>query len=336
MDYQAFINSVQRGVISPVYIFHGTEKLLIDTMIKELKAKFLPEEVEAFNFDKVDGEKVSLKQIVDLANVMPVMSDKRIVVVENPPCLISGKNKDTKDEEKSLLDYLKNPNLTSCLIFKVAGKIDKRKKIYKEIQKAGQVIDCEGLRRDKMEEWILNYLKQRDVEIDRAALSYLIIVGSEGLQFLTNELEKLILYVQDEKISLEVVQELVAKTSEINVFHLIDNIANQQGKKALDQLHTSLTMGEAPLKLVFLLVRQFRMIIIAKDLLATGFSEKQIREKLGQAPFVVTNVIRQGRRFSLNELIASLDSLLETERKLKTSGGLDHELMEDLVLKLCY
>lgn len=336
MDYQSFINSVQRGVVSPVYIFHGTEKLLIDNMIKKLKGKFLKEEVEAFNFDKLEGDKLSLNQITDLANVMPVMSDKRIVLVENPSFLLSGNKKESKEEEENLLAYIKDPNLSSCLVFKVAGKIDKRKKLYKEIQKVGKVIECQGLKRDKMEQWILNYLNKKNVKIDKEALNYLVIIGGEGLEFLINELEKIILYVQSERITLEVVQELVAKTSEINVFHLIDNIANQQGKKALEQLHTSLSMGEAPLKLVYLLVRQFRMIIIAKDLLTIGFSEKQIREKLDQAPFVVSNVIRQGHRFTINELIAALDYLLETEKKLKSSGGLDYELMEDLVLKLCY
>lgn len=336
MDYQSFINSVQRGVISPVYIFHGTEKLLIDNMIKKLKGKFLIEEVEAFNFDKLEGDKLSLNQITDLANVMPVMSDKRIVLVENPSFLLSGNKKESKEEEENLLAYIKDPNLSSCLVFKVAGKIDKRKKLYKEIQKVGKVIECQGLKRDRMEQWILNYLNKKNVKIDKEALNYLVIIGGEGLEFLINELEKIILYVQSERITLEVVQELVAKTSEINVFHLIDNIANQQGKKALEQLHISLSMGEAPLKLVYLLVRQFRMIIIAKDLLTIGFSEKQIREKLDQAPFVVSNVIRQGHRFTINELIAALDYLLETEKKLKSSGGLDYELMEDLVLKLCY
>ncbi|SMB90832.1 DNA polymerase III, delta subunit [Desulfonispora thiosulfatigenes DSM 11270] len=336
MDYLGFMNSLKREVISPLYIFEGTEKLLMNQMITKVKEKFLPEEVEAFNFDYVEGDKVSLKQIVDLANTMPIMSDKRIVVIENPPFIMTVKNKEEKGEEKFLLEYLKNPNLSTCLILKVIGKVDKRKKIYKEMQSIGQIIDFQGLNREKMEQWILNYLKQRNVKIDAEALSYLIIVGGEGLEFLTNELDKIILYVQDEKITLDVVQNLVAKTSEINIFHLIDNIANKQGKKALEQLNISLSMGEAPLKLIHLLVRQFRMIIIAKDLLTTGYSEKQIREKLEQAPFIVSKVIGQGRKFSIEELIISLEYLLDTETKLKSSGGLTRELMENLVIKLCY
>lgn len=338
MDYQAFSNSVKRGVLSPVYIFWGSEKLLMNQMVEKVKENFLPDGLEAFNFDKIDGEKTSIKQVVDIANTMPVISDKRVVIVDNPPYLISsGKDKENiKFDDKPLLEYLKEPNLSTCLIFKINGKVDKRKKIYKSVQNIGQIIDFLGLNREKIEEWILNYLKENDLKIAKDAISYLALVGNEGLDVLTNELKKLILYAKGEKITLEMVQEIVAKTSEINVFNLIDNIAGRNGKKALEQLKTSLDTGEAPMKLVYLLVRQFRMILIAKDLINQGYPDKQVREKLEVAPFVVSKVVGQGRKFTLNQLVVALNKLLETERSLKSSGAIPDEIMENLVVDLCY
>lgn len=337
MEYTSLLNSINRGVISPLYLFYGTEKLLIDKCLTKLKEKLLPDGLEAFNYDRVDGEKVPLKEIIDLANTIPVMSEKRVIIVDNAFYFSAQKTIENKENERYLLEYLKDPNPTCCLIFKVLGKVDKRKKIFKAVEEKGQTIDFATLSGENLERWIEKYLKEYDKRIERDALSYLSLLSKEGLDVLQNELDKLISYCWYEPvITLAMTQEMVTRNSELNVFSLIDSIANKQGKKALELLHTSLALGEAPLKLIYLLVRQIRMILIAKEMVSQGYSEKQVREKLQVQPFVVSKVLGQGRRFTLEQLVEALTKLLETEVLLKSSGGDPGELMENLVIGLCY
>lgn len=337
MDYEALCNSIKRGVISPVYVFCGTEKILMDKALKRLIEKFLPDGLEAFNLDQLDGEKTLARDIVDLANTVPVMAQKRIVLIDNPPYLQAGKSFKGEFNEKILLDYLPKLNEQACLIFRVIGKVDKRKKILKEMGKVGQIVDFSSLNRNDLYQWIISFFQKENKRIEKEALEYLIIVGNEGLDFLQNELNKLLLFcIKDEKITIEAVREIVANTTEINIFNLIDSIANKQGKKALIQLQTSLANGEAPLKLIYLLVRQFRMMLIAKDLMQQGYSEKTIREKLEVPPFVVNKILGQSHRFSFLQLVQALNVLVETETALKSSGGQMEELMEDVVIRLCY
>jgi len=337
VEYQALLNSINRGVIAPVYLFYGSERLLMDQSLEKLKEKFLPSGLEAFNMDRVEGDKLSINKVVELACIMPVMAGKRLVIVDNPSYFLAQKGKEIVFDDKPLLNYLANPNQSCCLIFKVLGKADKRKKIYKAITEAGQTVEFAGLSGKNLELWIINFLKEKGKKIESEALLNLAIVGKEGLNILQNELEKLVLYSADTTlITSEMVQEIVTKTSEINVFNLIDSIANKEGKKALELLQTSLALGEAPLKLIYLLVRQFRMILIAKDLTNQGYSEKQIKEKLRTHSFVVSKVLCQGRKFTLQQLVAFLEKLLETEVILKSSSSDPSELMVDLVVEFCY
>jgi DNA polymerase-3 subunit delta len=337
MEQGAFLKSINRGVLAPVYLFYGTEKLMMDNYLEKLKAKLLPPELEAFNYDKVDGEKVSIGQIVELANTLPVMAEKRITFVDNAIYFSASKNTDNKFDEEPLLNYLANPNLSCCLIFRILGKADKRKKIFKAVEQRGQTVEFSSLTGENLEHWVENFLKERGKSIDRAAFQTIALLAGEGLAVLQNELEKVSLYSQNASvITLEMVQDVVTKNTEINVFNLIDCIAEKKGKKALELLETSLVMGEAPMKLVSLLARQYRLILAAKDMLSQGFSEKHIREKLSIQPFVLKKVLTQGRRFSVEQLVKALERLLETEVTLKSSGTDPNELLENLVIGLCY
>ncbi|MFZ7103334.1 MAG: DNA polymerase III subunit delta [Peptococcaceae bacterium] len=337
MGYTSLMNSIKRGVIAPVYLFYGAEKLLMEQSVRKLKDKVLPPELEAFNYDKVEGDKISLGQVIDLANTMPVMSEKRVVVVDNAFYFSAQKGTEGKVDEGALHNYLQNPNTGCCLIFKILGKADKRKKIFKAVGERGQTIEFAGLTGENLERWIQGFLQQYGKRADREACNYLSLLAGEGLDVLQNELEKLVSFSWDEPvIKADMVQEIVTRNTEINIFQLIDSIAAKQGKKALQLLQTSLAMGEVPLKLIYLLVRQFRMILIAKDLAEQGYSEKQIREKLQVQPFVAGKVLNQGRKFQLEQLVEALEKLLETEVLLKSSGGDPAEVMENLVIALCY
>ncbi|MFZ5946014.1 MAG: DNA polymerase III subunit delta [Bacillota bacterium] len=335
MEYMSLINSIKRGVIAPVYLFFGTEKLLMEQSLTRLKGQVLPEGLEAFNYDKLDAEKLPLGQIIDVANTMPVMSEKRVVIVENAYFFSAQKGNETKIDDSLLLAYLANPNTNTCLVFKILGKADKRKKIFKAMEEKGQTIEFISPTGEQLERWIQAYLNQFNKKLAPDAFNYLAILAKEGLDILQKELDKLVTFGWNEAIiTLPMVQEITTKNSEINVFNLVDQIAERNGKKALELMQTTLAMGEAPLKLIHLLVRQFRMIIIAKDLVSQGFSEKQIREKLQVQPFILGKVLGQGRKFTMEQLVEALGTLLEVEVQLKSGGGQPAELMENLVLNI--
>lgn len=336
MEVKALEERLKKNEIDQVYLLYGEEKLLLNQTVNQIKALVLPEGLEDFNFDLLLGEKLSPKSVVDVANTLPFMAERRLVLVDNPSFLVNAKDS-SKNEEESLLSYLDDPNPQCCLILKCTDKIDKRKKLFKKLQQKAIVVEFAPLKGVQLEKWITAFLKNRGKTIEKPALHYLSAMNSYTLEILSNELEKIVDYAADaDIISLEMVQTILSKTVEANIFDLIDAIASKKGKSALNLLENTLYLGEAPLKILALLVRHFRLLIIMKDLKNKSYSEAEIKEKLKLHPFVVTKGLKQGAGFNTKQLIDFLEKLLLCEVELKSSATDPNRLLERLIIDLCY
>ena len=132
------------------------------------------------------------------------------------------------------------------------------------------------------------------------------------------------------------IQMIVTKNVETNVFDLIDSIAQRKAARAIGLLNDCLVQGEAPLKILFLLVRQFRQLLLIKDLNDQGYLEAEIKNRLKVHPYVVTKGLKMGRQFSKDQLIKFMDQLLKAEVTLKSTSVNGGELLESLIIDLCY
>ena len=231
----------------------------------------------------------------------------------------------------------KRQNPYCTLIFKGDDKVDKRKKLYKQLNSKAVAAEFSLLKGEQLEDWISAYVRAQQKEMDRSALAYLSAMGSYTLEILANELDKIVLFAGDkERITLPMVQEIATKTVEANVFELIDAIGTKKGQKAITLLQDTLYLGEAPLKILALLVRHFRILLILRDLKSRGQSDKELRERLKLAPFVVTKSLKQASGFSVGQLAQIMEKLLLTELELKSSSVDGGQVLERLIIDLCY
>lgn len=338
MQYQALINSIQRGVVQPVYLIHGEEEYLQEQVIWAFKNYFLQHDFGDFNFEQLDGEKVSLAQIVDAANTLPAFAEKRFVLIKNPTFL-QAKKKDSEKEEQQqnedlLLQYLQDPLTSTCLVFWLKGLADRRKKLVKTIEKTGQVLEIEALKGPDLNHWIKAEVETMGKRIEPKALEYLILHTHHQLRHLKNELEKISLFLGEEKeISLSIVRELLTKTGEANIFILVDALGTKRGEEALKELKHLLEMGEAPVRILYMIARQYRLILAVKDLEKRSYTEKQITSALAIHPFITGKILRQAKNFSFSDLEQALFLILNADVAIKT-GSTGHSTLEDLVLKL--
>jgi DNA polymerase-3 subunit delta len=356
MQVQSVINSIKRGVISPVYLLYGSEEYLQEMVINALKEAIVSSEIGSFNLDELEGEEVTIGSLVDLANTLPVFAEKRLVIVKDFPFLQSGNKKkgeteededsaiktlpQTKmgnkvNEEKRLLEYLANPLLSTCLVFWQQGTVNKNRKIYKAIVENGhQVLDINSLRGIKLNKWIITEAEKMGKSLERQVINYLILNCGDQLRNLHNELEKLSLYSGEHKtITPAMAQELVTKSSEGNIFSLVDSIGEKNGEKALVELRNLLATGEIPVRIVFMIARQFRLILLVKDLRQRGYPEKEVTAKLKIHPYVTGKIRRQTANFSFKELEKNLELIREYDLGMKS--GLRLQLtLENLVVAL--
>lgn len=339
MQYQSVINSIQRGVLSPVYLIYGDEDYLQEMLVNALKEKLVNSDIGAFNFDEIDTEKITTGEIISIANTLPVFADKRLVVVKNPGFLMAAKkdgDEPNKGSDEILLNYLKDPLVSTCLVFWVKGSVDKRKKTVKAIEKAGNIVQIDHLKGTDIGVWLNEEARVLGKKLENKAIEYIVLHGGTELRILQNELKKLVLYAGDENtITLKMVEMLLTKTSEANIFALVDSIGLKKGETALMEIRNLLSAGEPAVRILFMIARQFRMILRAKDLERNGSTEKQITEELSIHPFVTGKILRQAKNFSFIELEDSLRYILECDMAIKT-GSQPGKSLEDLVIKLVW
>lgn len=338
MDVASVEKSLERKVVSPVYLFFGEESYLAEQLMNKFVLALLTPETRDFNMDILDGREKPLADIVNHALTLPFMSEKRLVIVREPSFLLTKKAGEATEAEgeEVLLNYLENPEPATCLIFITSGSVDKRKKAFKLIEKKGQVVDFTPLKGPELNQWIVDYLKKEGVTIAREALQTLLLSVGNKLRALTTEMDKLIIYKgRGGEITLEDIEVMVAKSGETNVFKLVDSVAEKRYKGAMAVTQELLFTGETPLKIQALLARQFRIIWQVKLLNSQGYTEKDIANQLSIPHFLVPKAISQGRNFSDRDLAKAFKTLIDMEFDIKT-GRMDPKLsLEVLIARLC-
>ncbi len=339
MDYHTLLKQLHKGELHEVYFFYGEEKLLLDQALKVLEKQALPEGLEDFNKDVLSGADVTPKQIAEMAMNLPFMAERRLLIVQAPLPFLSIPKSDKAGQEslQYLLEYLESPNPQCCLVLCSDSALAKTGTLNKKLQEVAVQVEFAPLKGKVMENWIAQYVQDRGRTIDRQALEYLSSINSFDLQIMEQELEKLLLYRQEDGvITLQHVETIVTKTVEANIFALSDSIGNKQGSQALQTLRDMFYVGESPFKLLGFLQRHFRNLLLVKDYRGMGYNEGEIKEKTKLHPFVIKKSIRQGERFSTKQLMHAMERLLLIETALKSTSVNGEELLEQFVIELCY
>jgi len=296
----------------------------------------IPEEVRDFNLDIVDGAVMGIEAIMSLASTLPFMSDKRVVIVKQTDTF-KGKRKSQDDKgDDILINYLANPVETTCLIFCAESEtVDKRRKVYKALEKKGQIVEFAPIKGRALNNWIEDRARQLGKMIEPSAVVGLVTAIGNNLRQLNNELEKLSCYSTTEKISALDVSRMVSRTAESSIFELVDAIGERHYQKAIKMAREMVFLGEPVIRILFMIARQFRLLLRAKDFLIKGFDNKQVSRELQVHPFVAQKCIRQAANFSLDELGRAMEKILKADSDIKTGRQEPMMVLELLIIDLC-
>lgn len=352
MDGISVLNDIKRGVISLVYLFYGSERLMLEEALDRLTKYLTPGGIGDFNYEKFDAGGASAAQVVNAANMLPIFAEKRLVVVTGAPWFSGNKRRksneeedkrDEEDEEEPdnqegelLLAYLKNPSPSTCLVFIAGEKIDGKRKTVKAIKKTGQAVEFTALKGMELNKWVDRICQKNSNRIKREAIDYLIAAAGHNMSLLEQEIEKVGLFVGSSKeITLEHVMQTVSKSNNLNVFDLVDAVSKKDAATAVFKLRELIQNGEIPIKIIGLLAWQIRSLLHIKSLRNKGLGESQIIAASGINSYVVKKGLVASGNFSTYELINALEILLETDVKAKTGQGEIVPLLEIGILKMC-
>ncbi|MNO14564.1 DNA polymerase III subunit delta [compost metagenome] len=337
MDIKSAIKEIKANKISPLYLCYGTEKYQIKEFVKLIQDRLIDRDQRDFAVVTYDLSETPVEAVVEEAETLPFLVPRKLVIVRDSSLFVAGKD-GGKIEHKidALTAYLDNPAEHSVLIFLVNGeKLDERKKIVKAMKSAGIVLSFMPLGQNELVDWVIREVEKRGSRMDRTAAEALIAANGVQMTSLAVEVDKLCLYAgEGGLIDSAVVEQLVARSTEQNVFAMVEHIAGLKLDKALSIFYELLKQKEEPIKIAALIARQFRIMLQVQDLARQSYSQQQIASQLGLHPYAVKIAGEQARKFDSAKLKRILDDLAQLDYKMK-SGGIDKVLgLELFLLKL--
>ena len=338
MEFQKKIEEIKSGKLSPIYIVQGKEDYLQIWARQVFLESVVAPEDQDLNVGRFNMEEVSIQTAIQDAESVPFFGERRLVLVDNPSFFTGEKEKKSMDHQLERLQaYLENPMDSSVMVFFAPyDKLDQRKKIVKQLKKVAVLLDASELTERDVKQYIQDSLRNHQYTIQEEALETLLVKTQYSLTNSMKELDKLMIASIDTKmIPLELVESLVAKTLEQNIFELGESILKKEGVKALQIYHDMLLQKEDPLKMNAILLGQFRLLLQVSYLKREGYQEPEIQKTLGVHPYRVKIALQQSRRFGLPLLEKAFMQLVDTEYALKTSVGIKEMQLEWFILQFC-
>ncbi len=346
MKFSEFMGALQKGPLKHVYLLCGEEPYYIDRARERILNLLFPGEGEqAEALQRMEGD-VDLEELSGTLSSMSLFSDRTVVMVENtnlfrekksPEGTKTEKGRKDKTQER-FLELLQNLPETSYLIFVTREKADKRRKLYKTVEKAGAVLETEAVRAWNINEWLQGKLQSLNREMDREAYAYfngiVAMMQQISLGYLDQEFNKLALYSDNRKITKKELQEVFSGLPEVSLFALMDAVSEKNVKKALLLLDRQLKSGTYLPLLLGLLVRHVRQLWQAKLLMAQGCQGKALGQPLELNPFIAERLGRSARQFEEAVLERAFLELSDADYMIKT-GQAGAERLEHAVILLC-
>lgn len=334
MDAKRALKDIQAGRPAPVYLCYGPEKYKMREFIQVLTDLLIEPEHKEFAVSKFDLSEVSLSAVLEDAETLPFMVPKKLVIAKNA-LFFTGAKESSKIEHHldRLTDYLKSPAEHTVVVFTVdADKLDERKKIVKALKDLEAAVPFLSLSPDELQQWVAKQAQQLGFTFTGEAADQLILYTGGNLQSLSAEIEKISLYVGvGAEASVDVIDQLVARSTEQNVFILIEDIVNVRLERAFVILEELLKQREEPIKIAALIARQFRIMLQVKELSKQGYSQQQMASQIGLHPFAVKVAEGQARKYDIEKLSRIMSQLADLDFQMKT-GKIDKVLGLELFL----
>jgi len=324
-----------------IYYIYGTDDYLCSAKAEEIKKGFSEKrDKSGLNIIRLKADELNYDQFAQEAMTVPFLSEKKLLIVEG---LCADSPAGRKQLREEIADFLKSHenidnNLLFIDVFKDEKNLPAKDALFGYLSKLQYVFFLPALKNANLNTWLKKYCASHKINISPSAISELAMLVGNDLVQMTNELKKLVSYKDGEIINPDDVRLLVKAKYDDNVFGLTDALANKNRKSAMELLSQQFLAGNEPLSLLGSINWQFKSLLKIKSVLEADprATPATIASQTGVHSFVVSKNLAAVKKFTLNDLIAILNSLLEIEQKLKSGGNKNPELVFDMfIAKYC-
>jgi DNA polymerase-3 subunit delta len=317
-----------------LYFLFGNDEFAITRKLKEFESDFTDPTSADMNTARLEARSVSEDDLNNAVNAMPFLARRRLVLLQNP----SAKYNNPSTRKKFFEFLEKTPDTARLVLFEsVEPREAERHWLVKWAEKNNKLIQARAFMLPRLKDmpgWMINETKNQGGKLDpRAAEMLKDMVGVDTRQA-GMEIAKLLAYVNWARpVTAQDVEAVCIVTSQQSVFDFVDALANGNGKSAQHLLHRLLE-SEDEFALWGMVVRQFRLLIQAREILDARGNQNDVARALGVHPFVAEKTTQQAARFSIESLEYIYRKLLAIDEGVKTSQITLDLAMDTLVVEL--
>ena len=321
-------------------LFTGVDQGQYDIM-KTQVLKQIGYDPADLNFAYFDMKEVDYKSLELELVSLPFFADEKIVILDHFVDITTAKKRYlTDDELKSFEDYLENPLPSSKLVIFAEGKLDSKRRLVKLLKRDATVFEAIEPKEQEIRAYFQEWAQELGLNFAGKSFEQLLI--KSGFQF--SEIQKNLLFLQAYKdngdITEEDIVEAIPKTLQDNIFDLTQLILGKKIDQARDLVKDLTLQGEDEIKLIAIMLGQFRLYTQVKILQESGQTEAKMVSSLGHYlgrnpnPYQIRFALRDTRGLSLNFLQDSIRYLIQADYQIKTGVYEKGYLFENALLQI--
>ena len=347
-----FVAEVTTGKLRPAYVFAGDEVFFRKRCREAILEHLVPPDLRDFSVFEFDLAETDLAEVLDRARTPSLMAPFQVFFVRGVKNLFGrGSN---QDKLAAIEEYCKDPNPNATLIFIAdhisipadARRMDMQdKERYERIRETlGQycaIVELSRVDEGEAVRWLNEHCATRQVKIDTDAARELVDALGGDMMMVSNELEKLILYVGEKKrITLGDVETMVLAAKQRSLYELTDAISAKNRVRALEILNAILSAGEgdeAAIGHLYMLAKTFRqmLVILERNVRDQRMLWAALWQGFRVPPFAADDIIKQARRYkSKRELTRAIRLVAKTDLALRSNPPSKRLVLEKLILDL--
>ena len=321
-------------------LFTGTDQGQFEVMKSQVLRQIGYDSAD-LNFAYFDMKEVVYKDVELELVSLPFFADEKIVILDHLVDITTAKKRFlTDDELKSFEEYLANPSPTTKLLIFAEGKLDSKRRLVKLLKRDAKVFDAVEAKEQELRQYFQKWSQKQGLQFANRSFENLLV--KSGFQF--SEVQKNLLFLQsykeDSVIEEEDIVNAIPKTLQDNIFDLTQFILTKKMDQARDLVRDLTLQGEDEIKLIAVMLGQFRTFTQVKILAESGQTESQIASSLGSYlgrnpnPYQIKFALRDSRGLSLSFLKQAISYLIETDYQIKTGLYEKSFLFEKALLQI--
>ena len=348
MTYTDFFNAVGKNRILPVYFFAGEEQYIMKQALRQLSEKLLPEGFEALNETVIEGGTAT--EIISVALTLPLMCERRLVVVRDYGPLTGGVIQNESEEVDRMLEWFKNPADTACVVFTVKALAERRRaskdgdekraakkdgRFSDALKKSAGFVAFGALNDADKASWCHKEFEKYEKRADRGAVQRLTLYAGQSLTGLAQEIAKLSAFAGDRvDITAQDVEAIVTPSTEYTVFAMIDALIDGRALEARRWLASLLLRGENHVGLMAMLTRQFRIMAHIRMMRDAGKRQEEMLADMKLAEFAFNSINRHVGKFTTDQLKAHYRACVDDEFSVKNGKMTAEMALDNMMMRL--